>query len=100
MTLDIKEELFLHMRESHGVEVRSGVHNPRTDAKDYETLFNHLSEVKAHLNVPGRSFGKVKLPENLMDDKRFEKTAFYRWIVEKNQVARSVLNAKNDIVNC
>ena len=37
-TLDIKEELFLKTRESHGVDIRSGEHNPRSDARDYDIL--------------------------------------------------------------
>ena len=43
-TLDIKEELFLKTRESHGVDIRSGKHNPRSDARDYDSLFSHLTD--------------------------------------------------------
>ena len=34
-TVDIKEELYLHMRKLHGVDIRSGKHNARSNSKDY-----------------------------------------------------------------
>ena len=38
-TVDIKEELFWHTRQSHGVSIRSGKRNPRSDSKDYICSF-------------------------------------------------------------
>ena len=93
-TLDIKEELFRKTRESHGVSLRSGKHNPRSDTRDYEMLFSHLTETRAHCKIKGRGFGDLKYDEDLMEDDRFDKLEFYRWIVTKNKVATSVLDAK------
>ena len=93
-TLDIKEELFLKTREAHGVDIRSGKHNPRSDARDYDSLFCHLTETKAHVKVEGRRFGDLNFSENLMDDDRFNKVEFYRWIASKNKEAKNVLSAK------
>ena len=93
-TLDIKEELFLRTRESHGVDIRSGRHNPRSDARDYDLLFSHLTDTKAHVKVEGRPFGDLKFKEDLMDDERFNKVEFYRWIASKNKEAKYVLAAK------
>ena len=93
-TLDIKEELFLKTRESHGVDIRSGKHNARSDRKDYEMLFSLLSDTRAHVQVSGREFGDVDFGKDLMEDDRFDKTEFYRWIVAKNKEAKSVLTAK------
>ena len=92
--LDIKEELFLKTRDTHGVDIRSGRHNARSDAKDYAMLFSHLTDTRAHVKVSGRTFGNLDFKENLMEDDRFEKAEFYRWIVEKNKEAKSVLKAK------
>ena len=93
-TLDVKEELFLKTRVSHGVNIRSGRHNARSDAQDYDMLFSHLNETRAHMKVEGRKFGDYKFDENLMDDKRFNKVEFYRWIVDKNKEAKKAMNAK------
>ena len=93
-TLDIKEELFLKTRESHGVNIRTGKHNPRSDAKDYDMLFCHLTNTRAHERVKGRPFGNLTFNEDLMDDERFNKVEFYRWIVTKNKEAKTVLSAK------
>ena len=93
-TLDIKEELFLKTRESHGVHIRNGNHNQRSDAKDYDMLFCHLTTTRAHERVLGRSFGNLTFSEDLMDDERFNKVEFYRWIVNKNKEAKTVLSAK------
>ena len=92
--LDIKEELFLQTRVAHGVNVRSGNHSARSDAKDYALLFSHLSEVKADKQISGRTFGDFKFKEDLMDDNVFDKAEFYRWIVTKNKEAKTTLYAK------
>ena len=91
---DMKEELFLKTRDSHGFDIRSGRHNARSDAKDYAMLFSHLTDTRAHVKVRGRTFGNLDFKENLMEDDIFEKAEFYRWIVDKNKEAKSVLNAK------
>ena len=93
-TLDIKEELFLNTRESHGVHIRNGQHNARSDDKDYEMLFCHLTNTRAHVKEKGRAFGNLTFSEDLMDDERFNKAEFYRWIVTKNKEAKTVLSAK------
>ena len=93
-TLDIKEELYKTTRESHGVGIRSGRHNPRSDMRDYDMLFSHLTETKAHEKISGRKFGNLCFKEELMDDDRFNKVEFFRWLVTKNKEAVSVLNAK------
>ena len=93
-TIDIKEELFLKTRESHGVDIRTGKHNPRSDSRDYDLLFSHLTDTKAHLKVAGRGFGDLKFSEDIMDDERFNKVEFYRWIASKNKEAKTVLSAK------
>ena len=92
--LDMKEELFLKTRDSHGVDIRSGRHNARSDAKDYAMLFSHLTDTRAHVKVSSRTCGNLDFKENLMEDDIFEKAEFYRWIVDKNKEAKSVLNAK------
>ena len=96
-TLDIKEELFRRTRISHGVTIRSGRHNPRSDAKDYDRLFSELTEAKADQKIRGRAFGDLDLKEDLMEDERFNQVEFYRWIVTKNKEAKSVLNAKKRV---
>ena len=93
-TLDIKEELFLETRRSHGVDIRSGRHNPRSDAKDYAMAFSHLTETKAHLKVRGRAFGNLRFCEDLMEEEKFNKAEFYRWLVSKNKEAKTVIAAK------
>ena len=75
-TVEIKEQLFFETRKSHGVTIRSGRHNPRSDKPDYDILVKHLEETKAHLEIPGRLFGDYKLPKCLMNDKRFDQAAF------------------------
>ena len=93
--LDIKEELFLKTRESHGVRIRSGRHNPRCDQKDFDILYNHLTETMAHKKIMGRKFGKYSYPENILEDEKLFNTAeFYRWIITKNKEAAKVLNAR------
>ena len=57
-------------------------------------LFSHLTNTQAHLKISGRGFGSLKFSEDLMDDKRFDKVKFYRWIASKNREAQSVLFAK------
>ena len=93
-TLDVKEELFLSMRESHGVNIRSGRHNARSDDKDYDMLFSSLTDTRAHMRIEGRTFGDLTFGENLLEDKRFDQVEFYRWIVTKNKEAKSALSAK------
>ena len=93
-TVDIKEELFLKARECHGVKIRSGNHNARSDTKDYDMLFSQLTNLEAHRKINGRTFGNYNLPENLMEDDKFSKAEFYRWLVAKNKEAKAVLDAK------
>ena len=93
-TVDIKEELYIKTRESHGVRIRRGNHNARSDSEDYALLFKHLTETEAHRKIEGRSFGNFKLEENLMDDNRFDKVPFYRWLAGKNREMTDVLKAK------
>ena len=93
-TLDIKEELFLVTRKSHGVEIRNGRHNPRSDATDYAMLFTHLTETEAHLKVKGRVFGNLRFCEDLMEDEKFNKVEFNRWLVSKNKEAKITITAK------
>ena len=96
-TLDIKEELFRMTRISHGVTIRSGRHNPRSDAKDYDRLFSELTATKADQKIRGRAFGNLEFNEDLLEDDRFNQIEFYRWIVNKNKEAKSVLNAKKRV---
>ena len=93
--LDVKEELFHRSRESQGVRIRSGRHNPRSDEKDYCIIFQHLTDTMAHRQILGRKFGNYKYPENIMDDERFCVAGFYRWLITKNEEAAKVLKAKN-----
>lgn len=93
-TVDIKEELFYETRKSHGVNIRSGKHNARSDTEDYKMLFSHLTETRAHVIIEGRTFGDIMFPKNLMDDDRFDKVQFYRWLVHKNNEAKSALRAR------
>ena len=95
-TVEIKEELFYQTRKSHGVDVRSGKHVPRTDAADYEAALKILEDTKAHLKIKGRTFGDLDLPENLFDDKIFDRAQFYRWITGKNEEATAVIKAKQE----
>ena len=95
--VDIKEELYIKTRLSHGVRIRSGRHVPRSDENDFQILVNNLTEMEAHIMKPGRKFGNFKLPEDIMDEKKFDKTQFYRWIALKNQEARDVTEAKKRV---
>ena len=92
--VDVKEELYAQTRLSHGVKLRSGRHVPRSDESDYRILIQNLTETKAHLKIPGRLFGTFDLPENIMDDKRFDQAKFYRWVVQKNEEAKDFIEAK------
>ena len=92
--IDIKEKLFLRMREAHGVLVRNGSRKARSDSMDYKKLFNHLTEKEAHLKIENRPFGSFELKENLMEDDRFDKAKFYRWLTGKNRELKKVLEAK------
>ena len=71
-TMDIKEDMYVKMREAHGVPIRKGKHSARSDAKDFELLFLHLTKTEAHRKIKGRSFENYNLEENLMDDERFD----------------------------
>ena len=57
-------------------------------------LFSHLTDTRAHTKIEGRAFGDFSFTDNLMEDERFDKVEFYRWIVAKNKEAKSVLEAK------
>ena len=57
-------------------------------------LFSQLTNLEAHKKIDGRTFGDYDLPENLMEDDRFNKAEFYRWLVAKNKEAKGVLVAK------
>ena len=89
--------MFIKTRLSHGVSIRSGRLVPRSDDSDFKTLINNLTETKAHLKIEGRKFGDFELPENLMDDKRFDEAKFYRWITMKNKEANEILEAKKHV---
>ena len=60
-------------------------------------LFSHLTDTRAHMKINGRAFGDINIPENLMDDDRFDKVGYYRWLVLKNNEANSVLKAKRNV---
>ena len=93
-TVDVKEKLYLQGRLNHGVKIRSGKHTARSDVKDYNKLFAHLTETRAHLRIDGRTFGNFNLPSNILKDERFDNAGFYRWLVGKNKEAKSVIRAK------
>ena len=76
------------------LKFRSGRHKTRSDDEDYATIFSHLTETRAHKKIEGRTFGNLNFPADLMDDNRFDKVQFYRWLVVKNKEAKSVLMAK------
>ena len=90
-----KEELFLHTRRSHGVEVRSGKHVARDDSQDYCTMLEYLRDNEAHLKKPGRLFGAFDLPEDLFD--HFDQAKFYRWVAGKNEEAIDILDSKKKL---
>ena len=92
--VDIKEKLFINTRVTHGVAIRSGRHVPRSDDSDFLTLVNSLNETKAHMKIKGRKFGDFVFPENLMDDRRFDRAKFFRWITQKNEEAKDIIVAK------
>ena len=92
--VDIKEELYLLTRKSHGVNIRTGRHVPRSDEADFRTLVQNLTDTEAHSKIEGRQFGSFDLPENIMDDERFDQARFYRWIVQKNEDAKELIEAK------
>ena len=93
-SVDVKEELYMKTRQFHGVKIRSGRHIPRSDEKDFSILMQNLTQTEAQKKIEGRTFGSFALPENLLDDKRFDKASFYRWIANKNEEAKEVLEAK------
>ena len=92
--VDIKEELYLLTRKSNGVNIRTGRHVPRSDEADFRTLVQNLTDTEAHSKIEGRQFGSFDLPENIMDDERFDQARFYRWIVQKNEDAKELIEAK------
>ena len=83
-SVDIKEELYLMTRRSHGINIRSGRHVPRSDEIDFKTLVQNLTDTEAHKKIEGRVFGDFDFPENIMDDQRFDRATFYRWVAKKN----------------
>ena len=95
--VDVKEELYIQTRHSHGVRVRSGRHVPRSDEADFNTIVKNLTDLGAHIKKEGRRFGDFELTEDIMDDKRFDKTQFFRWIASKNKEAMGVLEAKDRV---
>ena len=88
--IDIKEKLFHHAREVHGVIIRSGEHKERSELKDYQLIMEALNQMKADQTVPGRKFGGLTYPENLLDSDKFNKARFYRWLTQKNRDAVGV----------
>ena len=92
--VDIKEELFNFTRLSHGISVRSGNHNPRSDLADFELIMKVLKDHTAHTKVNGRSFGKFDLSEDLIKSGKFDDGKFYKWITEKNAEFSQSVKAK------
>ena len=84
-TIDIKEKLFYHARNVHGVIIKSGKHKKRSDETDYNLLYESLCKTEAHKIINGRKFGNVKYPENLLDANLLNKAEFYRWLTQKNK---------------
>ena len=93
-SVDIKEELYLMTRRSHGINIRSGRHVPRSDEIDFKTLVQNLTDTEAHKKIEGRVFGDFDFTENIMDDKRFDQASFYRWVARKNEEAKELIEAK------
>ena len=93
-SVDVKEELYVKTRLSHGVNIRSGRHVPRSDEADFLILVKNLTDTEADIKTKGRKFGTFEFPENVMDDKRFDRAKFYRWIAQKNMEAKEVIAAK------
>ena len=57
-------------------------------------LFSHLTETRAHKRIKGRTFGDYNLPENILEDERLRNAGFYRWVLNKNNEAKSLLKAR------
>ena len=93
-SVDVKEDLYIQTRVSHGVNIRSGRHVPRSDELDFSILVKNLTETEAHIKIVGRRFGNFELEDNIMDDERFDRAKFYRWIAKKNEEAKEVIDAK------
>ena len=93
--VDIKEELYVSARLSHGVSIRSGNHKARSDTKDFEALIGVLEKTDAHKKVRGRKFGECKLSANLLESDMFDQASFYRWITTKNKEAAEIMKVKN-----
>ena len=91
--IDIKEKLYHHVRKSHGVTIRSGVHNSRSDEADYNLLLENLNQTQAHIQLKGRKFGNLKYPSNIMEAEMLNKAAFYRWLTQKNRAFASAHDA-------
>ena len=83
--------MYIHTRASHGVTLRSGRHVARSDTKDFESLMKNLMELEAHKVIDGREFGHYVYPENILDDEIFDKSKFYRWIANKNDEAKGII---------
>ena len=92
--VDIKEELYIQTRISHGVNIRSGKHNPRSNTEDFNLLLDMLEKTEAHKKKEGRQFGEFSLSANLLESAVFDEASFYRWITEKNKEAQKILKAK------
>ena len=71
-------DLYLQTRLNHGVHLRSGRHVPRSDEPDFKRLVTNLTNLEAHVKKPGRKFGELEVPRNVMDDPRLNRTKFYR----------------------
>ena len=54
--VDIKEELIKSIRKSHGVDSRSGKHNPCSNSQDFHTLLKMLETTNAPMKIDGRTF--------------------------------------------
>ena len=93
--MDIKEKLYIHTLVAHGVNLRSGRHVPRSDKDDFDMLVKNLAELEVHVKKEGRSFGHYELPANVMEDKRFDKSRFYRWINSKIKENKRLSNIKD-----
>ena len=93
--IDIKEAFYHHARKVHGVKIRRGAHKKRSDSKDYDTLIESLRKMEAHLVIPGRQFGTIEYPENILEASIFNKAGFYRWLTTKNKDATKAFKSSH-----
>ena len=91
--IDIKEELYYHAKKALGVVIRKGTHKSRSDEKDYNTIFKNLTDMRAHEFTPGRKFGSIEYPENILTHKRFDRSSFFRWLSKKNKDSLTAYNS-------